>query len=225
MTAGLPNVAVRVPDHPLTLSLLQQCGFPLAAPSANPFGYISPTTAQHVSAQLGDKIAYVLDGGACRTGLESTIIGFEGEQAVLHRLGGIPLEELEEVVGQPLKRHTLELHQPLSPGMLPFHYSPRTPLQLVSKLEDWLPRYRPERVGLISLNKQVEQVPEAQQIRLSEAGDLAEAGRRLYQSMHLLDAMGLEIILVEQLPDEGLGRTMNDRLRRAAYKTDQSSSR
>ncbi|MEO1518700.1 MAG: L-threonylcarbamoyladenylate synthase [Bacteroidota bacterium] len=218
VTAGLPRVAVRVPNHPMSLALLRQTDFPLAAPSANPFGYISPTKVQHVLDQLGDKIPYVLDGGDCQTGLESTIVGFEQGQLVVHRLGGIPLELLEQMAKGALRFQTLDAQKPLSPGMLPYHYSPRTPLLVVDEIDVCLSAYDPDKIGVISLDNFFDRILPEHQIQLSKTRDLAEAGRKLYQSMHRLDALGLKIILVERLPEEGLGQTMNDRLQRAASK-------
>ncbi|MEM9918295.1 MAG: L-threonylcarbamoyladenylate synthase [Bacteroidota bacterium] len=217
ITAGLPDVAVRVPNHPLTLALLQQTAFPLAAPSANPFGYISPTKAEHVEKQLGDQIPYILDGGDCQRGLESTIIGFKGDQPLIHRLGAIPLEQLQaETPGVEWAFHTLEKAKPLTPGMLPFHYSPKTRLLLVDDLKVALQNHPYDKTGIISLSQRVEGIPDNHQIQLSLEEDLTEAGRHLYKSMHQLDALGLEVILVERLPQVGLGKTMNDRLARAA---------
>ncbi len=218
VTAGLPEVAVRVPDHPLTLNLLQQLDTPLAAPSANPFGYISPTTPAHVQNQLDGKIPYILDGGPCRQGLESTIVGFRDGHPIVFRLGAIPLEQLEEVVGTTLRVQNLEHKTPVGPGMLPFHYSPHTSLLLLERVEAAFADYSTDKIGIISLSRSFEQIPAAHQVQLSPTEDLSEAGQRLYFAMHQLDAMGLDVILVEKLPDTGLGKTMNDRLARAAAK-------
>ena len=129
VTSGLDRVAVRVPNHPLTLALLAQLDFPLAAPSANPFGYISPTQAAHVAAQLGLQIPYILDGGACAVGLESTIVGMEGEQVVIYRLGGLELSEIESLVGQ-VTVQAPSTSTPSAPGQLASHYAPRKPIFL-----------------------------------------------------------------------------------------------
>lgn len=131
VTAGLPTVAVRVPNHPLTLALLRSLAFPLAAPSANPFGYISPTTAAHVADQLGDRVPYILDGGPADVGLESTIIGFENGQTIVFRLGGLALELIERLIG-PVSVRTHSTSNPKAPGMLSSHYAPRKPLILLS---------------------------------------------------------------------------------------------
>ena len=143
VTAGLPHVAVRLPRHPLAQQLLQSLPFPLAAPSANPFGYISPTTAQHVAQQLGDRIPYIIDGGPCAVGLESTIVGFSPTGApVVHRLGGITVEELTDVVG-PVQVNNQPTSNPRAPGQLTSHYAPRTPLRL-GQVPDLWPTYAPQ---------------------------------------------------------------------------------
>jgi L-threonylcarbamoyladenylate synthase len=219
VTANLPNVAVRIPNHPLTLELLRMLDFPLAAPSANPFGYISPTTAQHVENQLGKKIPYILDGGLCQKGLESTIVSFQNDKVIVYRLGAISLEELAEVVGnENLVLDNLKLEKPLSPGMLPYHYSPHTSLYLTDNLEDDILNFNQKKIGIITLQKILPNIPRAHQIQLSETNNLTIAGHLLYNAMHELDALGLEAIFVEKMPDEGIGKTMNDRLKRAAYK-------
>lgn len=218
VTAGLPNVAVRIPNHPLTLKLLQQLDFPLAAPSANPFGYISPTTAQHVAKQLGNKIPYILDGGLCQKGLESTIVGFQNEKVIVYRLGAIALEDLEKVVGDNLILNNLKAEKPLSPGMLPYHYSPHTPLYLTDNLKTAMASFDLNKIGVITLSKIWSEIPKNHQIQLSINHNLETAGHQLYKAMHQLDALGLEAIFVEKMPDKGIGKTMNDRLKRAAYK-------
>ena len=129
VTSGLDSVAVRIPNHPLTLKLLSMLDFPLAAPSANPFGYVSPTEPKHVKAQLGEKIPLILDGGICKVGIESTIVGYEGDEPVIYRLGGLSVEDIEEVVG----RVKIQLHSssnPLAPGQLEKHYSPNKSILL-----------------------------------------------------------------------------------------------
>lgn len=220
VTANLPNVAIRVPNHALTLQLLQQLDFPLAAPSANPFGYISPTTAQHVAKQLGDKIPYILDGGLCQKGLESTIVGFQEDKVIVFRLGAIALEDLAAVVGgENLILDNLKLEKPLAPGMLPYHYSPHTPLYLTDNLTDAMRHFDTNKIGIITLNQVIPNVPTNHQIQLSLDNNLETAGHLLYHAMHELDALGLTAIFVEKMPDEGVGKTMNDRLKRAAYKT------
>ncbi|MCO6489052.1 MAG: threonylcarbamoyl-AMP synthase [Phaeodactylibacter sp.] len=214
VTAGAPRVAVRIPAHPLTQELLAALDFPLAAPSANPFGYISPTTARHVEDQLGDKIPYILDGGPCQVGLESTIVGFEEGRVVIYRKGGIAVEDIEAVAGPALVRpHSSS--NPAAPGMLKSHYAPSAPV-VIGDIRRLLPHYQGKKAGTIAFRTPIPGIPEERQLVLSPAGDLAEAARNLFAGMRRLDALGLDVILAELLPEQGLGRAINDRLRRAA---------
>ncbi len=210
VTAGLPTVAVRIPDHPLTLELLRRLEFPVAAPSANPFGYISPTTAAHVFDQLGDAVAYVLDGGPCRLGLESTIVGFDEGIPTVYRLGSLNIDQLVRVVGRVGQRQAAGAAPPV-PGALPSHYAPRTPLQIGHPPQPTDPRW-----GWLSLKTRRPDLPPANQIQLSAVGDLEEAARNLYAALRYLDSLNLTRIYAEPMPDSGLGLALNDRLRRAA---------
>ncbi|MBO0929471.1 L-threonylcarbamoyladenylate synthase [Fibrella aquatilis] len=212
-TSGLPRVAVRIPNHPLTLSLLKQLDFPLAAPSANPFGYISPTTAGHVADQLGNQVPYILDGGPCQIGLESTIIGFdEAEQPTVFRLGGMALEQIEAVTGPlPVRDHSSS--NPAAPGMLSSHYAPRKPVTLL--LPDQLPTPS-NQAGALVFSNWLPGIPASSQLRLSPAGDLGEAAKNLFAYLRLLDTMPVSHLYVQLAPNQGLGRAINDRLRRAA---------
>lgn len=212
VTSGLDQVAVRIPNHPLTLELLRQLDFPLAAPSANPFGYISPTRAQHVEQQLGERISYILDGGESGVGIESTIIGFTDDVPVVYRLGGLALEEIEEVVGKT----TLMPHSssnPKAPGMLKSHYAPRKPFflsdHITTSISDGSVLY-------LVFDKLVEDVDPAFQRVLSKKGNLTEAAHHLFAYLRELDALPGQEIRAQTVPDRGLGRAMNDRLRRAA---------
>ena len=214
VTAGSPLVAVRIPRHPLCLELLEKIDFPVAAPSANPFGYISPTTAQHVADQLGDRIHYILDGGSCTVGLESTIVGFPEGEPTVFRKGGIAVESIENLIG-PVRVRAHSTSNPQAPGMLKSHYAPRVPLQL-GNLEELLQKHASLRLGLISFQKDYPEVPKAFRIVLSPSGDFTEAARRLFASLRYLDQQPLDMILAEPVPEEGLGRAINDRLRRAA---------
>ena len=209
VTSGLDTVGIRIPNHPLTLELLKTLDFPLAAPSANPFGYISPTTAVHVEQQLGDKIPYILDGGPCEVGVESTIVGFEGDQVIVYRKGGTPVEVIEAIVG-PVEVRTHSSSNPKAPGMLKSHYAPRTPLSL---LRDELPENTTRAVGVLSFQRDYGL---AHQEILSPSGDFAEAARNLFAAMRRLDALGLDHIYAELLPEKDLGVAINDRIRRAA---------
>lgn len=214
VTAGSDLVAIRVPNHPLTLQLLALLKFPLAAPSANPFGYISPTTAQHVADQLGEKIPYILDGGPCRVGVESTIVGFVEGKITVFRKGGVAIEELEKVVGAvAVQAHSSS--NPLAPGMLKSHYAPRTPV-VVGNLEELMKQHAAQLFGVISFSAFFDELPVGRQVVLSPSGDFAEAARNLFSGMRYLDGLGLDVILAELLPEKDLGRAINDRLRRAS---------
>ena len=214
VTSGLDTVAIRVPDHPLTLSLLQQLDFPLAAPSANPFGYISPTEAGHVEDQMGEKIAYILDGGPCKVGIESTIIGFDEELPVIYRLGGMSKEKIESIVGR-VKVLPGSTSNPKAPGMLKRHYAPVKRVVL-GDVASGIEKMRGQKMAVLSLKNRYREVPESSQVRLSETGDLEEAAGKLFGALRELDKLDIDIILAERMPDHGLGRAINDRLARAA---------
>lgn len=214
VTSGLPRVAIRIPNHPLTQELLNSLSFPVAAPSANPFGYISPTTAQHVEDQLGDKVKYILDGGPCHVGVESTILGFEDGHPTIFRKGGLAIEAIEELIGEvQVRAHSSS--NPKSPGMLKSHYAPGCPV-LIGTIKELLKEHSGKRIGVISFRDKYEEVEDKLNITLSKDGDFTEAARHLFSGMRLLDKYQPEIILAELLPEKGLGRAINDRLRRAA---------
>lgn len=212
VTSGLPTVGVRYPRHPLIQELLRVVDFPLAAPSANRFGAISPTTAQHVLDQLGEEVPCVLDGGSCAVGVESTIVGFKGDRCLLYRPGGVPVEELERVVGPLQDARQQAPTSPITPGMLPTHYAPRTPLEL-GDLDALVERHAGRRCGILAFQRE----RDADCCRvLSPGGDLSEAAQRLFAALRELDTSEAEVLLAEPVPDHGLGRAINDRLRRAA---------
>lgn len=213
LTSGLNRVAVRIPNHPLTLELLSQLDFPLAAPSANPFGYVSPTTAKHVDDQLGAKITYILDGGKCNVGLESTIVGFEGDDAIVYRLGGTKVEAIEQAIGA-VKVNVNMSSNPAAPGMLKSHYSPGRKM-VIGDIADNLSKLNKATTGIISFRDSFD-VPEANLSILSASGDLEEAARNIFSSLRLMDQKHIEVVLAEYVPKEGLGRAINDRLKRAA---------
>lgn len=218
VTSGLDRVAVRIPSHPLTLELLKTLDFPLAAPSANPFGYISPTSAEHVNKQLGDQIPYILDGGPCQVGLESTIVGIEEGEVIVYRLGGLDVQEIEAIVGA-VKVKTHSSSNPSAPGLLESHYAPRKPF-IVGDVSALLPRFleKGKKVGVLTLSQIFREVPNSDQIQLSAGGDLKEAAAKLFAAMRSLDDLNLDVILAEWMPNEGLGKAMNDRLQRASVK-------
>lgn len=210
VTSGLSTVGVRVPDHPLTRELLELLPFPLAAPSANPFGYISPTTAEHVLNQLGGKIPLILDGGPCTVGIESTIVDCSGERPRILRLGGISVEEIIAVVGK-VAIETHSTSNPSAPGMLTTHYAPRKPLIIGDP--SMINQHSNKRVALLAWN----QLPgNLTGIVLSPTSNLSEAASNLFAALRELDHSDAEMIIAETVPDEGLGRAINDRLRRAS---------
>ncbi|WP_044202727.1 L-threonylcarbamoyladenylate synthase [Flammeovirga sp. OC4] len=214
ITSGLDTVAVRVPNHELTLSLLASLDFPVAAPSANKFGYISPTTAQHVQDGLGDLIPYILDGGACNVGVESTIVGFPNGEPTIYRKGGIPVEEIEKVIG-PVKVNAQSSSQPKAPGMLHRHYAPNATL-LLGDIKTLLKEHDGKDVVTLSLKTKFDELPEEKQFVLSEDGDLKEAAQNLFKYLREIDQLGPQYILGEWMPEESLGRAINDRIKRAA---------
>ncbi|MFN3487609.1 MAG: L-threonylcarbamoyladenylate synthase [Emticicia sp.] len=212
VTSGLETVAVRIPNHPLALELLQNLDFPLAAPSANPFGYISPTSAQHVDNQLGDKIKYILDGGECKVGIESSIIGFFNDEIVVLRKGGLAIEEIEAIVGKVrIEEHSSS--NPKAPGMLKSHYAPRTRLLVTRDL--LLAKADTRKIGYLGFDKFNPSIPQENQLLLSPSGNLGEAAKNLFAYMRLLDSRGFDKIYTELLPEKGLGRAINDRIKRA----------
>jgi L-threonylcarbamoyladenylate synthase len=214
VTSGLDTVAVRVPNHPMTLELLKSLPFPLAAPSANPFGYVSPTTVKHVNDQLGNCIPYILDGGNCHVGIESTILGFKNDEVEIFRLGGISVEEIEAVIGEVSVRK-YSSSRPIAPGSLESHYAPRKKvvLQDIASLEA---SGDLKRVGMIRFKETVSIAPVKNQLILSESGDLKEAAKKLFSTLRAMDEKNVKYVVAELVPEEGLGRAINDRLRRAA---------
>ncbi len=214
VTSGLPKVAVRIPNHPLSLDLLSQLDFPLAAPSANPFGYVSPTTAKHVDDQLGDKISYILNGGDCSIGIESTIVGFEDEEAIVYRLGGLSIDDIEKTIGN-VKIMSHSTSHPESPGQLKSHYAPKKKI-VVGNISDLLSLYDDSQVGILSFQKQYPKVAKENQIQLSTKGSINEAAKNLFGALRKFDLMPVDIVLTELVPNEGLGLAINDRLKRAA---------
>lgn len=216
VTSGLDTVALRVPKHSMTLSLLSQLPFPLAAPSANPFGYISPTSAEHVFNQLGNDIPYILDGGPAQIGIESTIVGFENEIPVIYRYGIITPEQIKKVVGNTLIRvHTSS--NPQAPGMLHSHYAPRTHLFIT----DLNTEITNPNVGFLAFSIPHPQIHPTNQVVLSESGNVFEAARNLYAALRKLDNMNFSCIYTSLLEDEsGEATAINDRLKRASFQSD-----
>ncbi|OAI54790.1 translation factor (SUA5) [Planctomyces sp. SCGC AG-212-M04] len=213
VTSGLETVGVRLPDHALARELIRLAGVPIAAPSANLFGHVSPTSAEHVAEQLGDRIDIILDGGPCRVGLESTVLDLSGTEPILRRPGGATLESIEAVIGQVRIGASIATGAAApAPGMLDRHYSPRTPFRLW-KPEEPVPTGN---VGLLTWRHPAGDSRFNRTIDLSPTGNLVEAAANLFKAMRDLDAAGLDLILATTFPDEGLGRAINDRLRRAS---------
>jgi L-threonylcarbamoyladenylate synthase len=223
VTAGLDRVGVRMPDHPVALALLRAAGVPVAAPSANRFGGVSPTRAEHVARQLGGRIGLILDGGASRIGLESTVLLLAEGRALLLRPGGLPLEELEAVIGAVEVPGPVEARS-LSPGRATSHYAPRVSLLLAGPADT--PRAGDgERLGLLALSdagrSEAERVGgpfEAVEV-LDAAGDPVGQAARLFDALHALDDADVDRIVAQPVAETGLGRAVMDRLRRAAATT------
>lgn len=215
VTAGLDTVGMRCPDHPLTRELLRSLPFPLAAPSANPFGYVSPTRPEHVDEQLGNKIQYILDGGSCEVGIESTIVGFDQDYPIVYRMGGLSIEAIEGIVGKVgIQAHSVS--NPKSPGQLKSHYAPGKKL-FIGKIEELLQQYPAHHSGLLTFQKDFNS---PYQFILSPSGTLEEAAQNLFTALRAFDKMEVDVILAELVPDTGIGRAINDRLKRAAAAAD-----
>ncbi|HXD94891.1 MAG TPA: L-threonylcarbamoyladenylate synthase [Bacteroidia bacterium] len=215
VTSGLPNVAVRIPNHKLTLQLLESLDFPLAAPSANPFGYVSPTTSAHVAAQLQNKVDYILDGGTCDVGIESTIVGFENNRITVYRLGGLAVEDIEHIVGK-VNVQVNQSSNPTAPGMLKSHYAPTKPL-FIGDVANFIKNNASKKIGIISFFQDYNAEKKHLKI-LSTTKDLKEAAHNLFAAIRDLDTSDVEVIIAEKFPDNFLGRSINDRLQRASAK-------
>ena len=216
VTSGLDRVAVRIPEHKLTLELLNAVDLPIAAPSANPFGYVSPTEPEHVNKQLGDKIEFILDGGKCSVGIESTIIGIEDEEVCVYRLGGLPIEEIEKEIGKVSLR-LINSSDPKAPGQLKNHYAPNKPLYIgdITKL---LEEHKEKKIALICYGKTSLENNNATLFNLSSRENLEQAAVNLFSFLRQAGEGDFEVIIAETLPGNGLGKAINDRLRRAATK-------
>jgi L-threonylcarbamoyladenylate synthase len=214
-TAGSSKVAIRVPNHPLTQLLLKKINFPLAAPSANPSGYISPTTATHVYEGMHNIIPYILDGGETSIGLESTICEVVGNQIILHRTGGISEAQLTDLTG--LKVVLLnKKNSPQTPGQMKSHYAPNTPL-IRGNIEESILQYVDKKIGVISFTADYAYHKNVSSFILSPEGNIAEAANKLFATLRKLDKMELDIIITEIFPNEGIGAAINDRINRAQF--------
>ncbi len=213
VTAGLGTVAVRLSSHPVLREILQELDRPLAAPSANRFGRISPTEARHVLSELGSRIPLIVDGGPAALGIESTVIAIKEGRGMILRKGPIVAEELAQLS----IKHKIQMDNViLSPGQLPSHYSPRTPLRLIKHASDV--KVSPDtRVGLLRYQESGENLAKFKVVRtLTPTGDLNEAATHLFRMLRELDASDVDLILAEEVPDEGIGTAIMDRLRRAS---------
>jgi L-threonylcarbamoyladenylate synthase len=206
-TAGLDTIAVRMPAHPVAQALLRAANLPIAAPSANRSGHVSPTMAAHVEADLGDRVAMILDDGPVPLGLESTVVNATGAEPVVLRLGAVPREDLVRVLGRPIAIADGNPSRPTSPGMLARHYAPRARLRL---------GVRDVQKGEALLAFGAPLPHHGPMVNLSASGDLVEAAANLFAALRMLDASGAESIAVMPIPEQGLGEAINDRLRRAA---------
>ena len=205
-SAGLDTLAVRVPRHPVAHALLEQSGLAIAAPSANRSGRISPTTAEHILEDMGDRVAAILDGGPCSVGLESTVIDLSGSAPALLRPGGIATEDIEALIG-PLVKAESDDTAPRSPGMMSRHYAPSIPIRINAERAN-------TGEALLAFGPGVKN----RYANLSRSGDLREAAANLFAMLHMLDQPGFNGIAVMPIPEQGLGIAINDRLRRAATK-------
>lgn len=214
ISAGQDSVAIRIPNHKVALELLSALDFPLAAPSANPSEYVSPTSAFHVQAQLGDALEYILDGGPCSIGVESTIIDVRGDKVRLLRLGGISKEEIEEVLGEEIE-DLLVSDNIIAPGMMKRHYATQHPLLFEKEMNIEMIT---ENTYALRFKDFADYLPIHRQFLLSPNGDLNEAAAKLFSVMRKMDEIEMDMIIAEKLPEIGIGRAINDRLERAASK-------
>ena len=223
VTGGLETVGVRIPSHPLSLELLKILPFPLAAPSANMFSYLSSTSVEHVCKNLPN-LRYTLDGGRCRVGIESTIIQVSKNAITILRQGSIGISEIQKVVGKNLPIYIYKGNQILTAGMSKKHYSIKTPL-VVGNINELLLRYARQKVAILTFQHFFEEVDKQYQRRLSSKGDIHEAAFSLYQNLYELDQQNCEVVLSTYLPnDTALARAINDRLRRASYTINENSN-
>lgn len=213
VTAGNPTVAVRMPNHPVALQLIEASGTPIAAPSANKFGHLSPTEAYHVEKYLGNKVDMILDGGKCTVGVESTILQYHENEFYFLRPGGLSKEEIENEIGK-IKSGKINQDKPNAPGQLPFHYSPNTKLKFFDKkLLD-----SSKKIGALFLKENKIDFPFAQVRILSPTGSLHEAAANLFEYLHELELANMDLILVEPVEESGLGLAIMDRLKKASQK-------
>ena len=214
-TSGLPSVAVRFPSHPVARRIIKESGLPLAAPSANLFKHVSPTTALHVAEQLGDRIAGIVDGGPCQVGVESSIVSLTGNTPAILRPGAIAPEMVKDILGEVIvKTSSSQPGKPMTaPGQCDTHYRPQVPLYYGEVPQGYA---LPKRTARIAFGNGAGPIPET--VNLSKAGNMVEATANLYALMHELDNPDYDLILVDPIPNIGIGMALNDRLKRASIR-------
>lgn len=214
VTAGLSTVGIRMPSHPVAVDLIKSYGGPIAAPSANPFGYMSPTKAHHVATLLDERVPLILDGGdsACAFGLESTIVSFNDGKVYVHRHGAVSLEELSEIAGTVYEKEAIGLCE--SPGQLPYHYAPARPLRIIDSVDEIV---NTKSSFLAFKTPDIAPVSKYSKV-LSPTGDLREAAANFFSYLIELDREDVDIIYAERLPERGLGKAMMERLKKASKK-------
>lgn len=223
VTAGSPKVAIRIPGHPFTLQLLTQLDFPLAAPSANRFGYVSPVNAMHVYEGLHLRIPYILDGGPCEVGVESTIVDFEDGEVIVRRTGKISVEQIAATLQKPVRLETSAEKHPVAPGMLHSHYATTTPL-LCGNMQELAQKFANKKVVLMGWGTMEQIIASIGKIdtsnivaclSLSEQKNMDEVAKHLFATMRKADTLGADVVLTHLFPDVGIGMAVNDRLQRA----------
>ena len=217
-TSNLKTVGFRIPNKEITLDLLNNLDYPISAPSANKFGYISPTRTEHILKNFNQGIDYILDGGACELGIESTIIGFENKNTIVYRLGSLVVEDIEKCIGGV----TIYSNEDSFPGSFKSHYSPSKKLYL-GDINMLIDKFKNKRVGILCFDKYYEFIKEENQILLSKNSSLLEASKNLYSSLYKLDNMkNIDIILSSLVEDTLIGRTINNRLIKSAEDNDEN---
>lgn len=219
ITANNDTVAIRVPNHSLTLELLSDLDYPLAAPSANPSNRVSSTTTKHVEKYFKGVLPFVLDGGDCSRGLESTIVGFENGEPIIYRLGALTIEHIELVVGKVQVKSALKDSEiPMSPGMFNKHYAPKTPFYVVDDVMEFLETTTAKTIVYIGHQLNIEHHKIKHQLLLSEKGKLEEMASNLYNILLKADALESDVIVTTWFENKNLGMSINDRLKRASAK-------
>jgi L-threonylcarbamoyladenylate synthase len=214
VTAGLGTVGLRMPNHPVALDLIEKLGRPIAAPSANPFGYMSTTKAGDVASLFDDRLPLILDGGPCSFGIESTIVSLPNGNVLIHRHGSVSIEELSSAVGQVAERRAAGDDSCEAPGELPYHYAPLTPLVIIAGPEE----IGVENSAFLSFSEPPATVKSKEVKVLSRSGDLREAAANFFSYLIELDRKGMGIIYAQKIPEKGLGKAIMERLRKAAQR-------